>query len=127
MSYTKTVAYCETYYHPNNHLQAYSWRKYNADEKNAAFNQAKRELEVSLGRDLEDPSSDTATYQDPYAHYEQALYILENTPRQLQDGVAQVVDLAKDENAEKIDRRGVGISPQAKRFFAINVLKFVRG
>lgn len=126
MSYTKTVADCETYYHPNNHLQAYSWRKYNADEKNAAFNQAKRELEVSLGRDLEDPDDDDV-YRDDYAHYEQALYILENTPRQLQDGVAQVVDLAKDENAEKIDRRGVGISPQAKRFFAINVLKFVRG
>ena len=126
MSYTKTVADCETYYHPNNHLLSYSWRKYNANEKNAAFTQAKRELEVSLGRELEDPDDDD-TYRDDYAHFEQALYILENTPRQLEDGIAQVVDLAKDENAENIDQRGVGISPQAKRFFAINVLKFVRG
>lgn len=126
MSYTKTVADCETYFHPDNHLQAYNWRKYNKNEKSAAFNQAKRELEVSLGRALEDPDDDDK-YRDDYAHYEQSLYILENTPRQLADGIAQVVDLAKDENAEKIDRKGVGISPQAKRYFAINVLKFVRG
>jgi len=126
MSYTKTVSDCETYYHPDNHLQSYSWRKYNKNEKNAAFTQAKRELEVSLGRELEDPYDDDV-YRDDYAHFEQALYILENTPRQLKDGVVEVIDLAKDKNKQIIDRRGVGISPQAKRFFAVNVLKMVRG
>ena len=127
MAYTKTIADCEAYFYPNNHLQAYTWRKYDQDEKEAAFTQAKRELEVSLGRALVDPTNDDDTYQDAYAHYEQALYILENTPRQMKSGVAEVVDLTSGEKKKNIDRVGVLVSPQARRLFRFNPIKTARG
>ena len=38
---------------PNNHLNSYDWRSYDDDVRNAAFNQAQRELNVVLGYELD--------------------------------------------------------------------------
>jgi hypothetical protein len=126
MAWTITKSDMDTYFLPNNHVKAYTYRKYNDDEKNAAFNQAVRELKVSQGRELVDPAS-TDVYRDDYGTFEQALFILENTPRQLAEGVPQVIDLVKPKENENLERVGVLISPQALRYFAINRIKMVRG
>lgn len=126
MAWTMTKADVDTYFLPNNHIQSYSYRKYNDDEKNAAFNQSVRELKVSQGRELEDPAS-TDVYRDDYAVAEQCLWILENTPRQLAEGIPQVIDLVKPKENENLERVGVLICPQALRYMAINRLKMVRG
>ena len=128
MVWTKTVTDVDEYFLPNNHIKAYSWRKYSADEKEAAFTQAVRDLQVSQGREMEDPDADTDVYRDDYAVFEQSLYILENTPRQKAGGVPNVVDLTKSEDeSEVLKRKGVLISPEALPFFAINRIKMVRG
>ena len=127
MAWTKTKADCDTYFHPDNHVKSYNWRSYTVDEQNAAFNQAYRELTANQGRDLEDPTTDTQVYRDDYAVYEQALWILQNTPRQGSSGVPQVIDLAKDEEKEILDRKGVLISPDAKMYFELSSIKMVRG
>ena len=127
MAFTKTLADCDIYFYPNNHIKAYSWKKYDNDEKEAAFTQAIRELTVSEGRSMDDPTSDDDVYRDDYAVYEQSLYILENTPRQLKAGVNQVLDLAMEDNKQNIDNYGVGVSPQAQRYFGKSRIQLVRG
>lgn len=128
MAYTKTIEDAEDYFKPNNHLNAYDWRSYDEDTKNAAFNQAKRELQVSLNITLEDPASDSDRYRFDYAHFEQALYILMNTPRQEEDGIDNVIDEGDEDKDEKNPiRQGVLISPQAQRYLRINRIHISRG
>ena len=128
MSFTKTRTDADTYFRPDNHLNANDWRSYTTDERDAAFAQAQREIEVYLYRSLVDPASG-ATYRDDYAAYEQALFILQHTPRQKSTGIQAVVDLAEDsEDQDKtIPRRGTTLSPQAQRFLGLNRVKMVRG
>jgi len=128
MAFTKTVSDMDDYFKPNNHLKSYTYRKFDIDVQTAAFNQAKRELEVSLGTALVDPD-DGDTYRNDYALYEQSLYILENTPRQEVSGIENVIDIADDDKENKKDtvRNGVLISPQASRYLGLNRLKMVRG
>lgn len=129
MSWTMTREDCDLYYLPNNHIKSYSWRKYSDDEKDAAFNQAIRELQITQGRELEDQVG-TSVYRDDYAVAEQALFILENTPRKLADGSDGIesVQLSDNEKTKtKLEVKGIGISPEALRFMAVNRLKMVRG
>ena len=126
MTWTKTVEDANEYFLPSNHIKSYSWRKYNKDDKVAAFAQAVRVLQASQGREMEDPDSDDDTYRDDYAVYEQALFILENTPRQLSGGVPNVVNLV-DDNNDELERKGVLISPDAAMYFAMNRIHLVRG
>ena len=127
MAWTKTVEDCNEYFKPNNHLKAYSYRKYEEDEKTAAFNQAVRELKVSQGRELEDPTSDDQVYRDDYGVFTQAMYLLENTSRQLEGGVSSVIDLTSQDEKQETNRVGVLISPEALRYFAVNRLVMRRG
>ena len=128
MAYTSTIDDCDDYFKPNNHLNAYDWRSYDPDVREAAFNQAKRELEVALGAELVDPSSGD-TYRSDYAHFEQSLYILMNTHRQEESGQSNVIDEADGEEDSKKQpiRQGVLISPQAKRYLKLNMIKMNRG
>jgi len=128
MAYTKTLSDCDDYFKPNTHLNSYDWRSYDPDVQAAAFAQAKRELEVSLGVSLTDPEDDDI-YRCDYAHFEQALYILMNTPRQEVSGISNVIDEADGESESKKRpvRQGVLISPQAQRYFGLNRIKILRG
>ena len=128
MAYTKTIDDCDDYFKPNMHLNAYDWRAHDKDVREAAFNQAQRELEVSLGSELEDPETGD-TYRCDYAHFEQALFILMNTARQESDGADRSIDSAdaEDMNAKAPARRGVLISPQAQRYLGVNRIKISRG
>lgn len=126
MTWTMTRSDVDDYFKPNNHILSYTYRKYGDDERDAAFAQAVRELQVSQGRDLVDPVTGDV-YRDDYAVAEQVLFILENTPRQLAEGVPQVIDLAHADEKPLLDRKGVLISPQALRYMAINRIKMVRG
>lgn len=127
MGFTATLSDADQYFRPNNHLNAYDWSKVETDQRTAAFNQAKRELEVYLDRDLEDPVTATEKYRDDYALFEQALYILMKTPRTKGPGGSAVIDLAKDEEKEEIETQGLNISPMAQRFLMLNRVKLVRG
>ena len=126
MAWTITKDDMDAYFLPNNHIKAYSYRKYEDDEKNASFTQSVRELQVSQGREMEDPAEND-TYRDDYAVFEQALYILEETPRQLEGGVPQVIDLTDHEEKQLLDRKGALICPEASRYFGMNRIKMVRG
>ena len=127
MSWTKTVQDADAYFSPKNHVKAQSWKSFESDDKEAGFNQAKRELELSLGRDLQDPTSTTSKQRDDYALYEQALFILSNSQRQLGVGQSKVVDLDKQKEGTQEDKRGLQIAPEASRYLGINRIKLVRG
>ena len=127
MAWTKTLADCDAYFVPNNHLKAYSYRQYDADVKEAAFNQAVRELKVSQGRELQDPTTDDQVYRDDFGVFEQTIYLLDNTARQLEDGRTSVIDLTSQDEKQETNRVGVLISPEALRFFAVNRLVMRRG
>lgn len=126
MAFTKTLADCEAYLKPGNHVKANTWKGFDPSQHEAAFVQAQRELMVSLGRELEDPDA-TDVYRDDYAVYEQALYILEMTPARSSPGTSQAKTLADAKENKQLDRTGVMISPMAQRFLALNRLKMVRG
>ena len=129
MAFTATISDMEDYMKPNNHLQSYDWRSYDPDTQNAAFAQAKRELEASLGGALVDPVDADGIYNTWYALFEQTIYILMNTPRQEVSGISNVIDEADEEKDSKKNpvRQGVLISPQAQRYLALNRIKMVRG
>ena len=124
-SYTKTVTDANTFFGGENHIQANTWIGYTLTERTAAFATAKRELEVYLRRDLYDPSSDDR-YRDDYAHYEQCLFILEETRRTRESETgAQLVETVDSEQRDKY--HGVTIAPMAMRYFAIPRVRIVRG
>lgn len=127
MAWTKNVQDADAYFSPKNHVKAENWKAFSSDEKQAGFNQAKRELELSLGRDLQDPSTSTTRIRDDYALYEQALFILENSKRVSGKGASAVVDLDKKKEGTREDKRGPLIAPEASRYLGINRLKIVRG
>jgi len=127
MAYTKDIDDANTYFMSDNHLKSYDWTSFDTVQRTGALAQAQRELQVGLGRDMEDPVSDDDAYRDDYAVFEQALYILENTPRKKERGGAAVVDLADKDDKIEIKRKGVSIAPEAKQYFALNTIKVVRG
>jgi len=125
---TTTVTWAnETYFLPDVHIKAHTWRKYNATEKSAAWSQAVRTLTANQGREMEDDTEDDQVYSDQRAVAEQALWILEQTPRQMDAGIDEVVDLAKDEEKKNVERKGVLISPEAKLYLGRSSIKMVRG
>jgi len=125
---TTTVAWAnEEYFLPNLHVKAYEWRKYSATDKSAAWAQSVRELTASQGREMYDDDEDDQVYSDQRACAEQALWILERTPRQLVDGQDEVIDVAKDDEKKNIERVGILISPEAKMYLAKSSIKMVRG
>lgn len=128
MAFTKTIDDADQYFYPSNHINSYDWRKYDSDTREAAFNQAKREIETILGAALSDPVDGSYIRHD-YALYEQALYILENTKRQEIDGQDDVIDMADSdkEKKEAPTRIGVLLAPMAKRYLGLNMIKIIRG
>ena len=126
MAFTKTVADADNFFLPNNHIQAYEWRKYSTTDKTAAFTQALRELQANQGREMQDPAT-TDTYRDDYAVFSQALWILERTPRQLMDGQDEVIDITKDDEKKNVERKGILICPEAKMYLGRSSIKMVRG
>lgn len=125
---TTTVTWAnETYFLPNVHIKAHTWRKYNATEKSAAWAQAVRELTANQGREMEDDATTGQVYSDQNAVAEQALWILEKTRRQMDAGIDEVMDLAKDEEKENVERKDILISPAAKMYFGRSSIKMVRG
>ena len=126
MAYTKDIDDANEYFKSDNHLKSYDWTGYDTKLRVGALAQALRELQVGLGREMEDPDDDD-TYRDDYAVFEQALYILENLPRKKERGAAAVVDLAAKDDKLEIKRKGISIAPEAKQYFALNTIKVVRG
>jgi len=126
--WTKTLDDVDIYFYPDHHVQSYSWRKFDKDTREAAYTQAQRELQVSLGITLADPDDDDV-YNVFYAVCEQSLYILLNTPRQEEDGVSNVIDEGDEdkENKSAPTRQGVLICPQASRYLGLNRIKMSRG
>ena len=125
MAYTKTITDANTYFGTGNHVKTYDWTSYSSTERGAAFAQAKRELEVFLGRDLYDPSSEDR-FRDDYAHFEQSLFILEKTVRKRESETgAELIDTER--NVQRDQYRGVTISPMAQRYLAFSRVRIVRG
>jgi hypothetical protein len=125
---TTTVTWAnETYFLPNVHVKAHTWRKYNATEKSAAWAQAVRELTANQGREMADDTTAGQVYSDQNAVAEQALWILEQTPRQKDAGIDEVIDVAKDEEKKNVERKGILISPEALMYFGRSAIKMVRG
>lgn len=132
MAFTKTRADADQYFSPKNHIKALDWAGFDEDERDGAFAQAKRELETWLGRQLEDPTSGVTgrtdlTQRDDYALYEQALFILEKTPRTRPAGAAKEITDADEDEEDIVDRTGVTISPMARNYLQASRIKMVRG
>lgn len=125
MAYTQTITEANDYFSDENHVQAFDWANYTTKERKSALAQAQRELEVFLNRPLYDPTS-SLRYRDDYAHFEQSLFILENTRRTRESNTgAEMVETVDSENRDKF--RGVTISPMALRYLAIPRIKTTRG
>jgi|6_EtaG_2_1085325.scaffolds.fasta_scaffold04760_7 hypothetical protein len=125
MAYTQTITEANTYFSTSNHIRSYDWTQYTTAERTAGLAQAQRELETYLNRDLYDPASDDR-YRDDYAHFEQTLFILDETVRTRgSETGAELVETVDTEQRDKY--YGVTISPMAQRYFAMTRRKWVRG
>jgi len=129
MAFTKTVADADNYYAPNNDSRAWTWAAFGSMDRTGAFAQAKRQIEMYLNRDLQDPASgDTTKYRDDYAVFEQTLWILERQIRRKEPGDNTTIDLnMKPQEGEDGTRENVGLSDLAIGYLKLSVLKMVRG
>ena len=125
---TTTKATMDAYFGINNDVRHWEYASFSDGLRTAAFNQAVRELESVLGRTLSDPTttSDTVERVD-YAIYEQALWTLENTTVTKGDDGGAVVDLAKDEQFDTIQRKELILAPKARRYLRMDFIKIARG
>lgn len=125
MAYSKTITDANTYFAATNHVRALDWANYSTNERTGALAQAKRELELFIGRDVEDPAA-SDHFRDDYAIFEQAMYILDNTVRTVSSqNSAQMIDTPETEQRER--DYGLTICPIAQKFLARQRLRISRG
>ena len=125
MAYTKTVADADVYFRADTHLKASSWNKHDDDTKKAALAHAQRVLEMHLGRDADDPAS-TDRYRWDYAIFEQALFMIEDLPREGQDKFG--LTTRGSVSAKDDDYKGgeVRTCVEAERFLGLHRRRLVR-
>ena len=125
MSYSKTITDANTYFAPTNHVRALDWSNYSTDERTGALAQAKRELELFIGRDAEDPAT-TDRFRDDYAIFEQALFILDQTVRTVSsENSAQMVETVDTE--QRSLNYGITLCPIAQKYLARQRIRISRG
>jgi hypothetical protein len=125
MAWTKTITDANAFFAATNHVRALDWVNYSTDERTGALAQAKRELELFIGRDAEDPAS-TDRFRDDYAIFEQALFILDNTVRTVSsENSAQMVETVDTQQRDRF--YGVTISPIAQKYLARQRIRISRG
>ena len=125
MAYSKTITDANTYFSATNHVRALDWANYSTNERTGALAQSKRELELFIGRNVEDPAS-SDHFRDDYAIFEQAMYILDNTVRTVSSqNSAQMIDTPTTELRER--DYGLTICPIAQKFLARQRLRISRG
>jgi hypothetical protein len=125
MAYDKDIEDADAYFDVDAHVKALDWANYTDNEKTAALVQAKRELELFLCRDLYNPAS-TDRYRDDYAHFEQALYLLEETVRTTNSqNSAQIIETADTEQRDKF--YGITICPIAQKYLLQQRIRISRG
>ena len=125
MAYTKDIDDADLYFAATNHVRALDWANYSTDERTGALAQAKRELELFIGRDAEDPAT-TDRFRDDYAIFEQALYILDNTVRTVSsENSAQMIETADTEQRERF--YGITLCPIAQKYLARQRIRISRG
>ena len=125
MAYDKTITDANVYYGTDSHIRAYDWANYSTEERTAALAHAQRQIELYLQRDAENPAS-TDRYRDDYAIFEQAIFLLDETPRTRQStNSAQIIPTVRSE--ERDETYGVTISPEAMRYLALKRLMVTNG
>jgi hypothetical protein len=113
-----TVSNAEAYFAPTNHIRAATWAKFEADQKAAAIAQAKRVLARAASVDDIETELDLDTGMSAeYAIYEQALWMLTNTPMANADETMPLPE-ATDPETESNARRAQTaiIAPEAMRW-----------
>jgi hypothetical protein len=125
MAFTKTISDANTYFAEANHVRSNDWSNYGETERTGALAQSKRELELFIGRDAEDPAS-TDRFRDDYAIFEQAIYILDETVRTSNSqNSAQMIETVDTEQRDR--HYGITICPIAQKYLARQRLRISRG
>ncbi len=130
MAWTKTVADADTYFAPDNHIAGNDWARYSASDHTAAWAQAKRYLEASIGRYMEDPANTDDVYRDDYAVSEMALHLLRTRPASSapDSSVAPTIQPRKDK--ETVDREattGDIIPAEVAMWLRLDTVTVLRG
>jgi len=125
MAYSKTLTDANTFFAVTNHVRSFDWANYSEDERTGALAQAKRELELFMMRDAQDPAA-SDRFRDDYAIFEQALFILDNTVRTTtSENSAQMIETA--DTAQRDRFYGVTICPIAQKYLAQQRIRISRG
>lgn len=125
MAYTQTITEANTYFDANNHVRALDWLNHTTAERTGALAQAKREIELYIARDLNDPSA-TDRYRDDYAVFEQAMFILDETVRTINSqSSAQYVETVDSEQRDRYV--GITICPIAQKYLLRQRIRIGRG
>jgi hypothetical protein len=129
MAYTKTLRDADEYFHPDKHMAGTLYAEFLDNEKKAAFAEAQRMLEKYLARQLEDPDNDVQNYdiRDDYAHFEQMLHLLRNSPFRANTERTGVSWDLINSDAETRSRNMKLISTTSMRWAGINPNMVVRG
>ena len=126
---TTTKATMDTYFGINNDVRHWEYVSFSDGLRTAAFNQAVRELESVLGKELYDPTDTTNDRIErvDYAVYEQALWTLQTTVVNKGKEGDTVIDLSKDEEYETTQYKEKMLAPKARRYLRIDFIKIARG
>ena len=126
---TTTKTSMDAYFSVSNDVRFHEYTSFSDGLRTAAFNQSVRELESVLGYELSDPNdvTDYTGQRLDYAVYEQSLWILQNTViKKGQEGQV-VIDLAKDDEYQTVQRKEMLLAPKCRRYLRIDFIKAVRG
>lgn len=124
--FTATLDDCEAYFAPDRDLRSKTWLGYSQQERKASFEQAKRDIRLSIGRDLYQTTNQADTIRDDYAVFEQAIYLLQNLSRAKENRAVVDLTRSKAERAEP-DVGSVAICRQAQKWLGITRFKMARG
>ena len=108
------------YFTVQNHIKCYDWQNWSSAQRCAAFNQAKREIEMFLGEELHDPVASEWPINHFYAVCEQAVFDLEWTNHRASKDITTAMNLNDMVDNNYVNSGAITLSVQAQRFLGLN-------
>ena len=119
-AFTYTCTDANTYFGVQNHILCYDWQAFSQAQRCAAFNQAKREIEMFLGEELHDPVTSEWPINHYYAVCEQAIFILTWTRHREGKDLSNSIKLDDKVDNNFMNSQDITLCVQAQRWLGLN-------
>jgi len=119
-AFTYTCSDADSYFGVQSHIKCYDWQNWSRSQRCAAFNQARREIEMFLGEELHDPVTSEWPINHFYACCEQAIFDLEWTNHRASKDLTTSMNLNDAVDNNFINSQAVTLCVQCQRWLGLN-------